>query len=98
MTKEVKAPMVFNKAKLAADIQAGLTRDALAEKYGVSRQAITKIIKAAGLSQKRAASIAFVFEEDMANVPASKGVPIDVPEAPTPNNIEEEATTRNIFS
>ena len=82
---EVKA-VSLSKKLIKADIQAGLKREVIAEKYGVSRGTITKALKVMGLNKTRAASVPFIIvDDDEAPIATIQQPPI---QAPAPEETE----------
>ena len=56
--------VVIRKSQIKSEIENGMTRKELGEKYGLSTGQVNKALKQMGLSSMRAASIKFEIELD----------------------------------
>lgn len=72
--KPAPVPVELSKKGLIADVMAGMKREDMAKKYGLSRGAITKAMKAAGLNKTRAASVPFRIIDDVETAAAAPAV------------------------
>jgi transposase-like protein len=59
---------------LTADIENGLTRPEIAEKYGLNTQQLAKAMKQAGLIGKKAKKVAFELVDDTVESPTVQQV------------------------
>jgi len=54
----------ITKSQLIADVESGMKRTDIAEKYNLPLNQVQKLMKIAGLKTKRASSPKFIFEDD----------------------------------
>lgn len=56
--------VTITKSQLIADVESGLKRPEIAEKYGLPLNQVQKLMKIAGLKTKRANNLKFKFIDD----------------------------------
>lgn len=87
----------LSKKGLAQDIENGLTRKEIADKYGLVQGQIKKAIEMAGLKGVKAKTVKFEFIEDEEVIEESPAITESFDVNPTESNIEGVLGTKTVW-